>query len=214
MSHEPTMIFRGLATLVCLVGVPTVALVGIAGDGASAWTSGGSRLHSVTGEPSIRLRATDTQARQAATHRARAVPKTVAAAPLLAERESLPAEKADARGNRHDVATTEPPEMARQPKRAHEYSNAEPTSDLMTRQLSRLQDLGATYYRLESAPHSVADFSFHCRVTGVARAFEASDPEATSAIAQVLAQIEAYAAASSSSQTPATAAAPSSIYRR
>jgi hypothetical protein len=188
MSYEPTMIVRGLATLACLVGVPTIALVGIAGDGGSSvWKSAEAKTSAGLEEPVRRLRAANDAPFQPAAHHAQAIPKALPVTPAMAiEERGLAAPSVPA------------------------------TQDLMNQQFTRLQDLGATYYRLEGAPQSTADFFFHCRVAGVAQAFEASDRVATNAIADVLSQIEAAGVASRGSQRTETAAANGrlSIYHR
>jgi hypothetical protein len=184
------MIVRGLATLACLVGVPTLALVGIAGDGGSSvWKSAEAKTSVGLEEPVRRLRAADDHPLHPAAHHAQAISKALPVTPALAiEERELAAPSVSA------------------------------TQDLMNQQFTRLQELGATYYRLEGAPQSTADFFFYCRVAGIAQAFEASDRVATNAIADVLSQIESAVVASQGSQTAETAAAHAngrlSIYHR
>ena len=64
----------------------------------------------------------------------------------------------------------------------------------------RLQQLGATYYRLESWGNEGPRFRFECRVafdraSACARHFEATDRDPMQAIAAVVRQVEAWVAA-------------------
>lgn len=182
MSNESILLLRGAVTLACLVGVPAVALVGVSGERPTA-------------------------TREAAT------PETNG--PRQAPEREQPTPDAHAVGKKPSTAGTAPNlptatirnVTAAEPFAASAAIASAP--DLMTRQLARLQELGATYYRLESAPHSAADFSFHCRVAGIERPFEAADPVAANAIAQVLAEIEAVG-----ERRESMAATPASVYRR
>lgn len=182
MSNESILLLRGVVTLACLVGVPAVALVGVSGERPSAVREAATPTAKVPRQASERDRPSR------GTHAVAKNPSVVNSAP-------------------NPPTATIRNVTAAEPLAASAAIAAAP--DLMTRQLARLQELGATYYRLESAPHSAADFSFHCRVAGVERPFEAADPVATNAIAQVLSQIEALG-----ERRESTAAAPASVYRR
>jgi hypothetical protein len=184
MTKEPIQILRGMVTLVCLVGVPAIALVGIRAEKpAAANGRPTSPPESSSQLPSSNRASTQPPAVPTATIR------TIAAAGDSPVDDSRAADElaATSRAEFHD----------------------RPAPDLMTQQFQRLQALGATYYRLEIAPDSAPDFWFHCRVAGIDRPFGAADAVATNAIAQVLAEIEALG-----DRRTTTAASPSSAYRR
>jgi hypothetical protein len=179
MTKEPFPILRGLITLACLVGVPTVALVGIRSDKPAAASGPAMSASKAPSEP----------------------PSTwQPAVPTATIRNIAAAGDSAAGDSRLDEA---------RPAGSRGDSRDEAAPELMTRQFQRLRALGASYYRLESAPDATADFWFHCRVAGIARPFEATNPVATNAIAQVLAEIEAFG-----DGRAATAASQTSVYRR
>lgn len=183
MFREPYLVVRAAVTLGCLLGVPAVALVGARGERPTVGreTAPPQKKTSADPRPGREGQSIDAQGTAENHHPAGVVENL----PTATIRNVSAVES-----NAAPAATTAPP-------------------DLMTRQLARLQELGATYYRLESAPNSTADFAFHCRVAGVEHPFQAADPVATNAIAQVLARIEALR-----DRRESTAASPSSVYRR
>jgi hypothetical protein len=86
---------------------------------------------------------------------------------------------------------------------------ARAATDTLTLQLQRLQELGASYYRLECSPNAVADFVFHCRLSGVAEHFSATASTPTAAVSEVIRAIEAWRAHPPETRTHAT-----SVYQR
>jgi hypothetical protein len=82
-------------------------------------------------------------------------------------------------------------------------------SDTLTQQLQRLQELCASYYRLECSPNAIADFAFHCRLSGVAEPFAATASTPTAAVSEVIRAIEAWRAHPPETSTHAT-----SVYQR
>lgn len=199
MPHKPMLLLRVAVTLSCLVGVPTVALVGIRHADSTAprhrpiVAGPTDSTEVVAGQEGERLR------REPA-HTRRAVEVPTVGGPIAASAAIGEADVDAPRGPRTteiDAAGYEAPLPA--------------TADLLAQQLARLQQLGATYYRLESSPRAAAEFRFHCRVAGFERAFEAVDATAAGAVGRVARDVEA---ALRDSTSKAAAKQPASVYLR
>ncbi|MEX2185733.1 MAG: hypothetical protein WD875_03020 [Pirellulales bacterium] len=169
MPNKSILILRVVVTLACLVGVPAVALMGIRNPAPT-----GSRRTSVDAEGSAAQRATG---RPAATQRAGPTD--------FAPRNPAPS------ATIRDIAVDTAPRLPSTDVHAVTYVAPETAGgDRLAIQLQRLQQLGATYYRLESSPSAAAEFRFHCRISGIEQPFEATSPTAAAAVGQVLHAVE------------------------
>ncbi len=177
MPNNLFLILRVVVTLSCLVGVPTVALIGIR-SGESTATQRGVSPNGQTNDPR------DVSAANAADR------ETVGRGEIAEPSNTTP------RATIRDVAV-DATSIARTGDLGGDVNAAEfvtpavAAGDPLARQFERLRELGATYHRLESSPRAATEFRFHCRVAGFGRAFEAVDPVAANAVGRVLRDVEA-----------------------
>jgi hypothetical protein len=182
-SHRTVIAIRIAITLACLVGVPTVALVGIGAHHDARRERESKPLHRVpsTSEthPAAVGRGTEPRMHDAAPHwyeQQREARSSRPSATLL-----------DARALDTDANNASDRPQAGGVRKATYDAAASP--DRLTEQLQRLQALGATYSRLESSADATG-YTFHCRIAGAERAFEAADPVASAAVDRVLQDVE------------------------
>ncbi len=181
MPKEAILTMRVVVTLACLVGVPTIALVGIPhadnGPAALGVVSRSNNRH-VTGATTKR----------SSSQRQLSVDKRA---------HGSGGQSPHPTGTITDVFTDlQSPNNETQVDPATFHAQTVP--DPLTRHLQRLQELGASYYRLECAPNAVADFAFHCRLAGVDEPFVSNGATPTLAVEQVIRAIEVW------KQTPAS----------
>jgi len=200
MPQNAILTLRVVVTLACLVGVPVVALVGI----PSERTGGGQ--FGVTAEQPER-----TPARTTISHRSQspgmrpsssATRSTVADPPPSGTIKEISADTSpvysEGHGEGRSAAEVNPATF-----------EAAAVPDPLTQQLQQLQELGASYYRLECSPNAVADFAFHCRLAGVEQPFAATASTPTAAVDAVIRAIETWRMHPPEAKTRVT-----SIYQR
>jgi hypothetical protein len=199
MPNQSILILRVAVTLSCLVGVPAIALMGI----RSAESTSSHRDAS----------AAETSGRQAGGDGGASGSRRAVDRPTLAQRaaatDATPSDLAPNATIREVAIDAALPVGATD---VDEAAYVEPAGgDRLAQRLHRLQQLGATYHRLESSPSAAAEFHFHCRVAGFERAFEAIDPVAANAVGRVVREVEA--ARRDSARTRASKE-PASVYLR
>jgi hypothetical protein len=210
MPRNAILTLRVVVTLACLVGVPVVALVGVPS------VHQGSGKFGVSAEQPMR-----TPPRAATAHGAPS-PGNRPVSDLNSAALSDPLPK----GTIHEISVdhspvqnspVQSPPAQIEPHDERQFASrvnpaafeARAASDTLTQQLQRLQELGASYYRLECSPNAVADYAFHCRIAGVDQPFAATASTPTAAVSEVIRAIEAWRAHPPETRTHAT-----SVYQR
>jgi hypothetical protein len=182
MPRNAILTLRVVVTLACLVGVPVVALVGIPS------VHQGSGEFGVSAEQPMR-----TPPRAAAAHGAPSPEnRPVSDSTSATLSDPLPTGTINDISVDHSPAQSSPAQI--EPHDERQFASrvnpaafeARAATDMLTQQLQRLQELGVSYYRLECSPNAVADFAFHCRLSGVAEPFSATASTPTTAVSEVM----------------------------
>lgn len=196
MPRNAILTLRVVVTLACLVGVPVVALVGIPSVHSSSGQFGVSAEQPMRPSP----RAATSHRSQSPGNRptSSATPATVADPMPTGTIKEISAESSTSHSAGHSAAEVDPATF-----------EATATHDPLTQRLQRLQELGASYYRLECSPNAVADFAFHCRLAGVEQPFAATAATPTAAVDSVIRAIEEWRVRPQEAKTHA-----SSVYQR